>query len=71
MGQHALEAADPVLFGNEYGAGATDEQAALDNADDSLDALLQPLGVRDRTEVAIQDAVSALSGEGPARWRQA
>ena len=65
----AVEAMDAGGIGDEDRIGAADEQAALDDADDAADALLQPRRIGDVAEAAVEHAIAAVGDEGLARLR--
>src|SRR5699024_3766884 len=70
-GARAVEAVDAGSARNEDRIGPADEEAALDGADDAPDAPLQPCGVGNGIERAIENAVTAVGHERLARGREA
>src|SRR6185437_13375704 len=71
MGARAVEAVDAGRVGDEDRIGSADEEAALDDADDAPDAILQSRRIGDRAEAAVEDPVAAVGRERLARRRLA
>src|ERR1700722_16874728 len=57
--------------GDKYGIGAADEKAALDDADDASDAVVEMRRIRNAPEVAVEDVIAVIGNEGLAGGRNA
>src|ERR1700722_12032393 len=64
MGACTIEAVDAGRIGNKDRVGAADEKPAFHHADDSADALIQSRRIGDAAEVAVENAVAAVSDKG-------
>ena len=71
MGARAVEAMNAGGVGDEHRIGAADEQPALDDADDTPDALVQLRRIGNAPEVAIENVIAVVGNERLACRRHA